>query len=526
MSITFSSCFYIIKSKFDPSIYVEWMNNLLSIVNNFNLVIYTDENSVKYIDTRNNPKIKIIIKPIEKFSTYKHKSFWIKNHEKNYLLNDKSSWELNMLWSEKISFVKETIDKKYFTTEFHGWCDIGYFRNRQDDTNICNLTKWPDSDTINNLETNIIIYACINNSDEYIKSMIQGVNNKNEKGLPILPIPPYQNTIAGGFFILHNTMIDWWYEMYYNKLELYFNNEYLVKDDQIIIADCVFSNLDKFKLYREFSPPFDNWFMFQRIFNTRDTETQIRNIENITKSDNDTNIWVNTTTNVGCKRISILMPIYNGIEFIHESVSSILNQTYNEWELLIGINGHPENSEIYKIAKKYETEDKKIRVFDFYTICGKSNTLNEMVRFCNNDYVGLLDVDDMWHEKKLEKQIPFVGNYDVIGSRCIWIGDRPGIVPKIPLLDFSIFNFANVNPIINSSVLIRKELCYWEENGIEDYDLWIRLRKQNKKFYNCSEILVKHRIHNQSAFNSKGNHDKVTPLLEFHGLKKDGILLP
>ena len=61
MSITLSSCFYVIKSKFDPKIYVEWMNNFISIVNNFNLVIYTDENSVKYIDIRNNPKNKIII---------------------------------------------------------------------------------------------------------------------------------------------------------------------------------------------------------------------------------------------------------------------------------------------------------------------------------------------------------------------------------------------------------------------------------------------------------------------------------
>ena len=46
MSITFSTCFYILKSKFDHQIYIEWMNNFISIVNNFNLVIYCDENSV------------------------------------------------------------------------------------------------------------------------------------------------------------------------------------------------------------------------------------------------------------------------------------------------------------------------------------------------------------------------------------------------------------------------------------------------------------------------------------------------
>ena len=43
---------------------------------------------------------------------------------------------------------------------------------------------------------------------------------------------------------------------------------------------------------------------------------------------------------------SILLPIYNGIEFIEESVNSVINQTYKEWELLILINGHPENSDI------------------------------------------------------------------------------------------------------------------------------------------------------------------------------------
>ena len=44
----------------------------------------------------------------------------------------------------------------------------------------------------------------------------------------------------------------------------------------------------------------------------------------------------------GLKMISILMPIYNGIEYINESVSSVLDQTYGDWELIIGINGHPE----------------------------------------------------------------------------------------------------------------------------------------------------------------------------------------
>jgi len=197
----------------------------------------------------------------------------------------------------------------------------------------------------------------------------------------------------------------------------------------------------------------------------------------------------------------------------------VLNQTYTEWEIIIAINGHPENSDVYLTAKEYENKSNKIRVFDFYTIKGKSNTLNEMLKFCTYSHIAILDVDDIWHERKLEFQIPKIQEYDVVGSKCIYIGDRPGIVPNIPEGDLSNFNFALFNPIINSSVIIKKEFCYWNENGIEDYDLWLKLKKQNQKFYNCKQILVKHRIHSESAFNSKGNNNKVEGLLQSYGLK-------
>ena len=214
--------------------------------------------------------------------------------------------------------------------------------------------------------------------------------------------------------------------------------------------------------------------------------------------------------------ISVLVPIYNGIEFIEESVSSIIEQSYDQWELLIGINGHPENSDVYKIAKEYENrcENGKIKVFDFFNIKGKSNTLNEMIQYCSYDYVAILDVDDIWHKEKLKYQSKYLGNYDVIGTRCVWFGDRPGIVPTLPTGDISQFDFTTVNPIINSSCIIRKELCFWLENGIEDYEMWLRLRQMGKKFYNCQEILVKHRIHTSSAFNAKGNHNLVEDLLK------------
>ena len=161
---------------------------------------------------------------------------------------------------------KETYENKYFDTEYYGWCDIGYFRNRENDLQSKDLTHWPKNEKIIALDRNKIHYALINNDQTYISNLHQIIKKKNRKGLPIHEIPPGQNSIAGGFFTLHKSKIEWWHETYYNRLMLYFDNDYLIKDDQILIIDCVFTYPANFQLYKENIEYFDNWFMFQRIF--------------------------------------------------------------------------------------------------------------------------------------------------------------------------------------------------------------------------------------------------------------------
>lgn len=221
--------------------------------------------------------------------------------------------------------------------------------------------------------------------------------------------------------------------------------------------------------------------------------------------------------------ISILMPIKNGEEFMEESIPSIFNQSYLHWELIIGINGLPSNSSAFQKAVQYQSyyPAGKIKVMEMTTIIGKSRALNEMITVAQGDYIALLDVDDIWLPDKLKIQSAFLDKYDVIGGACVYFKDNPnvvGIQPIIPLGDFTHFNFFEYNPVINSSCLLRKSLAYWNINhqiqGVEDYDLWLRLWKAGKTFYNCSPILVKHRVHSQSAFNSKGNHLKVAGLLQ------------
>ncbi len=270
--ITLSTCWYILKSKFDSKTYSSWIKNILSIVNNFNLVIYTDKESFKQLinilDIKNK-KIKIIIKPFEDFYTYRYKDFWIKNHERSNLnLHANTDWKLNMLWNEKVFFVNETILQKYFDTLYYGWCDIGYFRNRKEDLHTIYLSKWPNNKKLLNSPFNesSIHYGCVqNNTITYVK-LSNDIKKHYTNKLTSQPSINFEEScFAGGFFILKPQLINKYTQIYDEKLMYYFVNNFIIKDDQTIIMDIIFSNEEMFYIHTEDNVRFDNWFMFQRL---------------------------------------------------------------------------------------------------------------------------------------------------------------------------------------------------------------------------------------------------------------------
>ena len=135
MYVTFATCWYSLTSKFPADTYLRWMKHMLTEVTNYNLVLFTDAAGELLLRDHfspyyfQNPRIKIVQKPIETWHNYQYQKAWIKNHTKNTSLNGKTEWKLNMLWAEKINFVNEARVNEYFPlTDFYGWCDIGYFR--------------------------------------------------------------------------------------------------------------------------------------------------------------------------------------------------------------------------------------------------------------------------------------------------------------------------------------------------------------------------------------------------------------
>lgn len=260
--ITVVTCFYILSSKFNVDTYIKWIKNFLNISNKVNIIIYTNNRTLNLIYqlVLNKENIKIIIKELENFYTYHHKTKWINNHQKNVQLNKKISWEVNLLWNEKVAFIKDAT--KYNDSEWYIWCDIGYFRTEHPgDLTTTNIAKWPNITKVSNFNKNKIYYAQV---AENLDSIIKNINNKNKFNLPKIPIPANSITVAGGFFVINKQKINWWFQEYYQKIDLYFTHNQLIKDDQIIIIDCIANNIDEFYLIKETNNKFNEWFVFQR----------------------------------------------------------------------------------------------------------------------------------------------------------------------------------------------------------------------------------------------------------------------
>jgi glycosyltransferase involved in cell wall biosynthesis len=207
--------------------------------------------------------------------------------------------------------------------------------------------------------------------------------------------------------------------------------------------------------------------------------------------------------------VTILLATYNGEKFISKSIDSILNQTFKDFELLIGFNGTTDNSK--EIVSKYD--DPRISVFDYGDDKGKSITLNKLLTESKYDWIAIQDDDDIWEETKLEKQLIHTQTNDVIGTLIHYINIDGEIIGS-PTLSTNNDNIkekslSGDNQIANTSAIFKKldalEIGGWRDglDGIEDYDFWLRLMRNNKTFINVPEKLVLHRLHSNSNFNTK-----------------------
>lgn len=227
--------------------------------------------------------------------------------------------------------------------------------------------------------------------------------------------------------------------------------------------------------------------------------------------------------------ISVIMPVYNAADFLTESIESILNQTFTNFELIILNDKSTDNS--LEVISKYQRSDSRIIIIDKDINVGPANLRNEGLKIAKGEFVALMDADDIALPQRFAKQINVLKNNPEIGLCGTWFtffGSEKKLIKHSEKPDAIKISFLHSCAIGNPTVMLRKEVL----NGlqfdndyvpVEDYDLWSRLLSKTS-FYNIPESLLNYRQHNQNISKTKiDNVNRAIRRVKINQLNQFGI---
>lgn len=222
--------------------------------------------------------------------------------------------------------------------------------------------------------------------------------------------------------------------------------------------------------------------------------------------------------------VSVIMPAYNAEGTIIESISSVIDQTYNNWELLVINDGSKDNSA--DIVRTFQKQDGRIKLIDLKRNMGLPNARNEGCKLAKGKFIAFLDSDDLWEKEKLATQIAFHQKYPEV---------------EISHTDFQAFNKNGIVKRPWKKVMERKRdkqgfiypnICYRNLIGIltvmvktdtlrqvgffdttlwtlEDQDLWVRIASQKNIFGFIDKHLALYRISESGISKKTGKYKKA-----------------
>lgn len=214
-------------------------------------------------------------------------------------------------------------------------------------------------------------------------------------------------------------------------------------------------------------------------------------------------------------KISVVMPVYNGEKYIRESIDSILNQTFADFELIIINDCSTDSTE--DIIKSYS--DKRIRYIKNEKNLGVASSLNRGLDIAQGDYIARQDADDISFSDRFCKQLEFMENHSnvaVCGAETEVFGD---VEPHVTYTVFGsrqvkvamLFSASVAHPVVmmRNDILQRENYRYDKEfDKVEDYDLWLRIGEKYD-IDNAHGVMLRYRLHNnQVTRNYSDDYDK------------------
>ena len=214
--------------------------------------------------------------------------------------------------------------------------------------------------------------------------------------------------------------------------------------------------------------------------------------------------------------ITVIMGAFNAEKYLRESIDSVINQSYQNIELII-IND-ASNDKTASILTSYS--DSRIKIINNKINIGLTKSLNIGLRNSLGEFIARQDADDISMPDRLEKQLNFLmdnQHCSIVGSQCILIDEAsreiPFPTPLKPLSMGGIKRYVAIdNPFLHSSVLFRKKVVtnlggYNESfRTSQDFELWSRLLRKNIGA-NMPNKLIKFRIHEGSV--SSGLYQQI-----------------
>lgn len=196
-----------------------------------------------------------------------------------------------------------------------------------------------------------------------------------------------------------------------------------------------------------------------------------------------------------CDLVSIVMPSFNTGLFIAETINSVLNQTYEKWELLIVDDCSTDNTD--EVIKPY-LADKRIRYIKNEKNSGAAVSRNKALREARGRWIAFLDSDDLWMPEKLEKQIRFMvdKNYNFSYTNYAEIdvaGNRNGITVTGPkrITKTGFFNYCwpgCLTVMYDAKVIGLVQIADIKKNN--DYAMWLKVCRKADCFLLNEELAL------------------------------------
>ena len=194
--------------------------------------------------------------------------------------------------------------------------------------------------------------------------------------------------------------------------------------------------------------------------------------------------------------VSAIIPFYKKTKYIHETVSSILKQTYENIEIVI-VYDDLEKDDLNFLRKNF-SDNNKIRIIVNNTNLGAGVSRNKGIEAAKGSYIGFIDADDLWSKEKISKQISFMknNNFQISHTSYEIINEEGTILDTRKSRHFD--NYKNILTSCDiglSSVLLKKELITKEIKFAslktkEDFVLWLKILKSGFEIGALEEPLM------------------------------------